>query len=69
MAKIFDWIKNNSEITNVAVTRAKKNLIIVSDVEALNKLSTDKNDDLYRWKYKTLKIGISDQALPARTCR
>ena len=45
--KTFDWIKNNSEITNVAVTRAKKNLIIVSDVEALEKLSTDKNDDLY----------------------
>ena len=45
--KTFDWIKNNSEITNVAVTRAKKNLIVVSDVEALNKLSTDKKDDLY----------------------
>ena len=45
--KTFDWIKNNSEITNVAVTRAKKNLIVVSDVEALNKLSQDKKDDLY----------------------
>ena len=45
--KTFDWIKNNSEITNVAVTRAKKNLIVVADTEALDKLSTDKNDDLY----------------------
>lgn len=45
--KTFEWIKNNSEITNVAVTRAKKNLIVVSDVEALEKLSTDKKDDLY----------------------
>ena len=45
--KTFDWIKNNSEITNVAVTRAKKNLIVVSDIEALDKLSTDKKDDLY----------------------
>ncbi len=45
--KTFDWIKNNSEITNVAVTRAKNNLIVVSDVEALEKLSTDKKDDLY----------------------
>jgi very-short-patch-repair endonuclease len=45
--KTFDWIKNNSEITNVAVTRAKKNLIVVSDEEALNALSTDKKDDLY----------------------
>ena len=45
--KTFEWIKNNSEITNVAVTRAQKNLIVVSDVEALDNLSTDKNDDLY----------------------
>lgn len=45
--KTFDWIKNNSEITNVAVTRAKKNLIVVSDIEALDRLSTDKKDDLY----------------------
>ncbi len=45
--KTFDWIKNNSEITNVAVTRAKKNLIVVSDIEALDKLSVDKKDDLY----------------------
>jgi hypothetical protein len=46
--KTFEWIKNNSEITNVGVTRAKKNLIVVADVEALDKLSTDKNDDLYK---------------------
>ncbi len=45
--KTFDWIKNNAEITNVAVTRAKKNLIVVSDIEALQHLSTDKKDDLY----------------------
>ena len=45
--KTFDWIKNNSEITNVAVTRAKNNLIVVADVEALNILSKDKKDDLY----------------------
>ena len=30
-----------------SVTRAKKNLIVVSDLEALNKLSADKKDDLY----------------------
>ena len=45
--KTFEWLKNNAEITNVAVTRAKKNLIVVTDVEALKKLSTDKKDDLY----------------------
>ena len=45
--KTFEWIKNNSEITNVAVTRAKNNLIVVADVEALKLLSKDKKDDLY----------------------
>lgn len=45
--KTFEWIKNNSEITNVAVTRAKKNLVVVADVEALEALSNDKKDDLY----------------------
>lgn len=45
--KTFEWIKNNSEITNVAVTRAKENLVVVSDLGALDKLSLDKNDDLY----------------------
>lgn len=44
--RTFEWIKNNSEITNVAVTRAKKNLIVVADTEALDKLSIDKTDDL-----------------------
>jgi hypothetical protein len=56
--KTFDWIKNNSEITNVAVTRAKKNLIVVADVEAIDKLSTDKNDDLYNLVQYVSKKGI-----------
>ena len=58
--KTFDWIKNNSEITNVAVTRAKKNLIVVSDVEALNKLSTDKKDDLYNLAKYVAKNGNTE---------
>ncbi len=45
--RTFNWLKNNSEITNVAVTRAKKNLIVVADTEALDQLSSDKKDDLY----------------------
>jgi len=58
--KTFDWIKNNSEITNVAVTRAKKNLIVVSDVEALNLLSTDKKDDLYNLVQYVSKNGNTE---------
>ena len=44
--KTFDWLKNNSELINVGVTRAKKKLVIASDYEALQALS-NKDDDLY----------------------
>ena len=43
--KTFEWIKNNHELINVAVTRAKNKLIIAADTEAIDKLS-DKKDDL-----------------------
>ncbi len=42
----YSWLKNNFEILNVAVTRAKKKMIISSDTEIIEKLS-DKTDDLY----------------------
>ncbi len=42
----FEWVKNNYELINVAITRAKKKLIIAADDEAICKLS-DKTDDLY----------------------
>ena len=76
--KTFEWLKNNSEITNVAVTRAKKNLIVVADTEALNALSNDKKDDLYNLvnyikhngnievdpnESKTIQIGASNGSL------
>lgn len=44
--KTYDWIKNNSELLNVGVTRAKENLIVVADFEAIKTLS-QKDDDLY----------------------
>ena len=42
----YDWIKNNSELINVGVTRAKENLIVVTDEKAIDILSR-KDDDLY----------------------
>ena len=45
--RTFDWLKNNQELINVAVTRAKNKLIIASDTEVLKVLSEDKKDDLY----------------------
>jgi superfamily I DNA and/or RNA helicase len=44
--KTYDWIKNNSQLINVGVTRAKENLIIVTDKKAIDTFSK-KNDDLY----------------------
>lgn len=44
--RTYDWIKNNSQLLNVGVTRAKENLIIVTDPKAINILS-QKDDDLY----------------------
>ncbi len=45
-SKTYDWIKNNSQLINVGVTRAKENLIIVTDKKAIDILSK-KDDDLY----------------------
>lgn len=42
----YNWIKDNSQLINVAVTRAKENLIIVVDKHAIDILSK-KDDDLY----------------------
>ncbi len=44
--KTFEWIKDNYELINVAITRAKNKLIIAADTEALETKS-DKKDDLY----------------------
>lgn len=45
-SRTYDWIKNNSQLINVGVTRAKENLIVVTDKKAIDILS-NKNDDLY----------------------
>lgn len=44
--KSYDWIKNNSQLINVGVTRAKEKLIVVTDRKAIDILSR-KDDDLY----------------------
>jgi hypothetical protein len=44
--KTYNWIKNNSQLINVGVTRAKENLIVVTDKKAIDILS-NKTDDLY----------------------
>ncbi|MDP2161979.1 MAG: AAA domain-containing protein, partial [Flavobacterium sp.] len=44
--RTYDWIKNNSQLITVGVTRAKENLIVVTDLKAIDTLSR-KDDDLY----------------------
>jgi superfamily I DNA and/or RNA helicase len=45
-SKTYDWIKNNSQLINVGVTRAQENLVVVADSRAIDILSR-KDDDLY----------------------
>jgi hypothetical protein len=45
-SKTYDWIKNNSQLLNVGVTRAQENLVVVADKKAIDILSR-KDDDLY----------------------
>ncbi len=45
-SKTYDWVKNNSELINVGVTRAKNKLVVVTDPKAIDILSR-KDDDLY----------------------
>ncbi|MEQ1665782.1 MAG: AAA domain-containing protein, partial [Bdellovibrionales bacterium] len=45
-SRTYDWIKNNSQLINVGVTRAQENLVVVADRKAIDILSR-KDDDLY----------------------
>ena len=44
--KTMDWIKNNHELINVGVTRAKDKFIFVGDKEAIDKLSGEETNDI-----------------------
>lgn len=56
--KSYDWIKNNSQLINVGVTRAQENLIVVADKKAIDILSR-KDDDLYALINYVEKNGVS----------
>ena len=40
----YEWLKNNRELINVAVSRPKNKLIMLGNLDAINNLSKDKND-------------------------
>ena len=41
----FNWLKNNQELINVAVTRARENLVLVTDMRQLHELSQHETND------------------------
>lgn len=43
----YDWLKNNRELINVATSRAKEQLIILSDSDQLKRLHQEGDDDIY----------------------
>ncbi|MDD6058847.1 MAG: AAA domain-containing protein [Ruminococcus sp.] len=46
--KTYDWLKNNRELVNVAVSRAKEQLIVLSSRKELERLhEPDSTDDIY----------------------
>ncbi len=44
--RTFEWVKNNTELINVAVTRAKKKLVVACDEEVLDKLAKGQRSDI-----------------------
>lgn len=43
----YDWLKNNKELINVATSRAKEQLVILSDINELERLHKDDEDDIF----------------------
>lgn len=46
-AGTYAWLKNNKELINVATSRAKDKLVVLSDMKNVNRLHESGDDDLY----------------------
>ncbi len=47
-SKTYDWLKNNKELINVAVSRAKNKIILIASSKEIERLhKKDEQDDLY----------------------
>lgn len=58
-AGTYEWLKNNKELINVATSRAKDKLIVLSDYENLSRLHQNDNDDLFELVQYVKKNGRS----------
>lgn len=57
----FDWIKNNSELINVAMTRARDHFVLVGDYEQIKTRSSTQNDLIDLFDYvKTNGLSINN---------
>lgn len=66
--KTMDWIKNNHELINVGVTRAKDRFVFIGDKEAIDKLSGDETNDIkvlsdYVYKNGEIVVPKSDAVI------
>ncbi len=58
--KTYEWLKGNKELVNVAVSRAKKQLIVLSSTKELERLHSDiGDDDIYELVQYVKSNGIS----------
>lgn len=58
--KTYEWLKNNKELINVATSRAKDQLIILSSSKNLKRLhKSDSEDDVYELVEYTKSNGLS----------
>jgi DNA-directed RNA polymerase subunit L len=62
----YDWLKNNKELINVATSRARDQLVILSSSRELERLHTDGPDDLYELVQYVRTNGVS-QITPRET--
>ena len=49
--KTYEWLKNNKELINVAVSRPKDKLVLLGSCDAVNKLSNGEDDLAELFKY------------------
>lgn len=64
-AGTYEWLKNNKELINVATSRAKDKLIILSDYKNLSRLHQNDDDDLFELVEYVRQNGMS-QITPKR---
>lgn len=58
--KTYDWLKNNKELINVATSRAKDELVILSNQKELDRLHDGEDDDIFELIRYVKTNGVSE---------